>query len=106
MSEIPTAAPSMKASLKAAGEHVREAGPHVKAAAQTGYGHVKTGLENASKTIQKDGWATASKNFAKSRPLLVGAAAVTTAYCAGTALLGRNSRRELERRERASELGR
>ena len=86
---------SVGGSLAKAG---RDAAPGLKEAASTAYGHSKAGLHEASNFIKANGgWWGASKQFAKDRPLVTGAAAVTTGVVATHAVFGKHQRNEMTR---------
>ncbi len=72
---------------------MRAARPHVQAATDTLGKGVVDGAKKLSTHIQTNGWVGTAKHIAKTRPLLTGAAAVTSAYVAGTAVFGGNHRR-------------
>ncbi len=106
MSKIPTpaAATGFVASSKQALGHAADAG-------KSAFGAGKDIAANANRTVadtikrEKGVWG-AVKYGAREYPLVAGAAAVGTAYVAGTAIMGSNRQRVLEARGAQQELQR
>ncbi len=95
--------------IRSVGESLAKAGrgaaPGLKEAASTAYGHSKAGLHEASSFIKANGgWWGASKQFAKDRPLVTGAAAVTTGVVATHAVFGNHQRDQMNRRAQSHEI--